>query len=359
MLMLLRFKEYLSKNYLGFYQKLYRTDNRIKVLPIDFNKPWWSIYGLQKWWWAASGLLWSTALVWDTIGPIAIALSIQNSSYEFLGLSILGYLIRYTLSYSSLILAIYTEHNVRISVQYQATKFFLTVDPILHSTRSSGQAISKVARGSESTTQFTTIFIFSVLPVIVSSIVSIIIIFSISIVIGLTAIVLNVLFVTVSVLSYYYNNKTLNPIIIEQEDEQKSQQVQTLQQIQIIRSSFATIEQKNTIFKLAKSVGQVQAIKTFSVVSIATVMLFILSLGMGVIAFLLLFQVKSGNLQPVLAVAIVVGYLDSLNKIIGLTNQVEKIVTSISNIKDLFSFINGFGKQSYPVLEEDVGKNFS
>jgi len=243
-------------------------------------------------------------------------------------------------------------------VQYQATKFFLTVDPIWHSTRSSGQVISKVNRGSEATTTISTILIFSVLPVVVSTIVSVAAILSINVTTGLIATGLNVLFASVSILSYYYNNKTLNPIVIEQEDEQKSLQVQTLQQIQIIRSSFATIEQKNAIFKSAKSVGEAQGVKTFSVVSIGTIMLLTLSLGVGIITFLLLFQVKSGNLQPVLAVAIVVTYLDSLNKIMGLSNQAEKILTSISNIKDLFIFIRGFGKQTYAVLETDDSYSF-
>lgn len=53
------------------------------------------------------------------------------------------------------------------SISYNANRYFLTVDPVNHSTRSSGKIIAKVVRGSESVEDFLDFIIYDILSALV------------------------------------------------------------------------------------------------------------------------------------------------------------------------------------------------
>ena len=343
----------MTNRYFDFIRKVYNIDGQIKLLPVDFNMRWYNLYFLQKWHTIIGLSMWSLALVWDSLGPICIAISIQRQSFELLGLTILAYLVRFTVSYVALILMVIVEKNVNLSVQFQATKFFLTVDPIHHTTRSSGQVISKISRGADSFVTLNSMMIFSIPAVIISTLVSFIVAFNIDRLTGVVVLVMNILFGWIAVVMVSKNNKNINPVVIAKEDTQKALQVESLQQIQLIRSAFATTEQEAKTKKQGIETGIATAVKNIGMVSVFTPLFYLLVLGTGVISFLLLNQVKIGGLEAIIAISIVVTYNDSLTKIMNFSNQAERIVTSISNIEDLFTFIRGFGKQTYPVLESD------
>lgn len=342
-----------TQKYFLWLRKFFKVDSRTTKLKVDFNKPWYQIYLQQKWRVISAMLMWCVALAWDSIGTLAIAYSIQQQSTSLLGLTLLGYFTRFTLSCLALSIIIYVENSTNLSIQYAATKFFLTVDPIYHSTRSSGQIISKISRGAESFNIFGFILIFHCISVLVSTIMSTIILSFSSIFVALTGFLINLFFGFIAVQGVIRNNQALNPLKIKKEDEQKSIQVEILQQIALIRSAFGTSEQEQKLSKTSLDAGIYTAAKDFGTVSIFTVILYLLIIGVAVVSFLLLRQVQAGDLNPIIAVGMTTIYIDSLNKIMSFSNQAEKLITSISNIQDLFDFIRSFGKQTYPVLESD------
>jgi ABC-type multidrug transport system fused ATPase/permease subunit len=349
----LQINENVSKKYFHFLRSFYKLDTRIKSIPVDFAKPWFQVYLDQKWRVLIALFMWCSALAWDTIGTLVIAYSIQQKSTWLFSLALLGYFIRFTLSYIALTLAIYVEKNTNLSIQYFATKYFLTVDPVFHSTRSSGQVISKVARGAEAYNTFGVIVIFSVSAVVMSTIISTTILFISSPVVGFVGLSINLIFGAIAVLAILNSNRALNPRKIEKEDEQKALQVESLQQISLIRSSFGTIEQAQKVSKNALITGIYTGTKDLGTTSIFTAVLYLLIGGVAIIGFLLLNQVQLNKLDPIIAVGMITIYIDSLNKIMNLSNQAEKLITSMSNAQDLFTFIRGFGRQTYPVLEGD------
>jgi hypothetical protein len=127
--------------------KLLGLKNEILIVEVDFHKPWWAVYSNYKSKLLVVFLLRGVYEVTTNLLPLFLAYAITSGSYNnyllvlalMAGLVIEGILME--LNYTKL------EASIIGSVQNAANKFFLTVDPNYHTTRSSGQIISKVTRG--------------------------------------------------------------------------------------------------------------------------------------------------------------------------------------------------------------------
>jgi hypothetical protein len=63
--------------------------------------------------------------------------------------------------------------------------------------------------------------------------------------------------------------------------------------------------------------------------------------------------VDSGEVSLVIGSSLILTYLRGSNSIIRAGRTTQRLYDSWSKIQDLYTFIRGFGKQSYPVLEKD------
>ena len=68
-------------------------------------------------------------------------------------------------------------------------------------------------------------------------------------------------------------------------------------------------------------------------------------------------QLQAGNINTTIAIGILLTYANGTQPILYIGYQMKKLNRSIAAITDLFTFIRGFGKQTYPVLESDNDKN--
>ena len=234
------------------------------------------------------------------------------------------------------------------------TSFFLTTDPIHHSTKSSGKILAKVNRGSDSYENVLDILTFDMLSVAINALTVIVSLFAFGWQFGLATLIFVGLTATFNVVTQIIRTQTFEPKVIEKDDKVKAVSVETLQQTPFIRSIFATPEQdqkiRKVIFELMTQAAN--AWKSGMYVEVLTRIFYLLSIL--VLAFLVLESVQTGSLTPAIAISLILTYINSTKNVVHLGNQVKRLTKSLNNIQDLFDFIRNFGGQTFPVLEGEV-----
>ena len=241
----------------------------------------------------------------------------------------------------------------KYSTNYFANKFFLTVDPVNHATKSSGTLISKIDRGSNGYDSILDIISWNAVPAIVGTTVAIITLGIFNIYLGLITLVSSILVFLINVFVSQFTSDITQNAIIKVEDNLKSTSVEMLQQNALVRSTFATPE---IILKLKKD-NQKTMSKTaaswityifYFGLSVSTISLTILILGTYIINL-----ISKGEMETVVGISLILTFFGNIKTVSWFGQRVRTLTESIINIKDLFKFINEFGKQSYPVLEEE------
>jgi hypothetical protein len=148
---------------------------------------------------------------------------------------------------------------------------------------------------------------------------------------------------------------TLVPITqfewIKRDDEFKATNVETLAQVSHIRSSFASDLQDQRIQNRVKRLMSVQATSWSSSVMTQTIIRILYITGLGVVGTQILSQVQNGQLDTVIAISLIIAFASGQNNIVRIGRMVEKFGERVSRIQDLYEFIRGFGKQTFPVLQ--------
>jgi hypothetical protein len=128
----------LQATYYKFLHKLYSFDDKIKFFPIDLKKPWYNIFLLKRYTFVLVFFSEVFQSVFDALFPLIIGYSLSIGDFKILLIAIGVYLLteiinRFALYYYNLALA-----QLHGSLMKVAQDFFLTVDPISHSTKSTG-----------------------------------------------------------------------------------------------------------------------------------------------------------------------------------------------------------------------------
>ena len=339
-----------------FYNFVNRRENfekRMKLLPVDFEKSWWDILSRQKKFAfriILSQLIWST---FDSLFPIMLGFAILKLD---LGLFLLIMLARLALTwlYNSMLSqnAVFQIQTMN-SVEYNANLFFLKVDPLFHTTKSSGQIVSKINRGSSAYEDFLDIVTFDLIGIITSMITITIAMFAFSFQLGLVSFIFLLSIASFNITAQVYRTQVFQPRKILSDDKFKAISVETLIQAPFIRAIFASNEQT---VKLKTSISDTMikegnAWQAGSYVGFITRAMYVISVvSMGSVV---LIQAKNGLFEPTLALSIILAYTNGTQNILYTGEKVKRLTTALSNIHDLFDFIRGFGKQTFPVLAED------
>ena len=72
-----------------------------------------------------------------------------------------------------------------------------------------------------------------------------------------------------------------------------------------------------------------------------------------IIGILVINQTISGEISNTIALSIILTYSSGTQGVLYIGDKVKRLTTALSNVNDLFDFIRGFGKQTFPVLEDD------
>ena len=156
----------------------------------------------------------------------------------------------------------------------------------------------------------------------------------------------------ISILWTSFNNKVFKPICIQAEDNVSEIAVESIVQTAYIRSTFATVEQLVQINSKVIDYASKEATR-WEASGFGYLFLRALTFGsVIIIAMMIMTEVQTKNLTVATGLALITTYFISVSNIRNVGEQVKRLTASHSRITDLFTFMQGFGKQTFPVLEE-------
>ena len=332
----------------SFFNKLSNYEKSAKLIAIDFDRSWWQVLWKQK---LFTALHLFNVLLLSIVGalsPVLIAQSFGSRDFTYF-LWIVSILIAVKL----LNLVLFWVHPLLQIQSYQSleassVKFFLTVDPVFQATKSGGQIISKINRASSSCDTALNIAGFGLIEFFGASI-GILIAFAqldwlLALIVG------GCLLFLISLNSFMFiaRSKFSKQIRILDIDTAKAGNIETLNQAQFIRAVFATNEQtdKITTLNLKSIITTAVTYRIGGYIVSLTQFCFFMSL---ILIGWLLFQL---NPDPVISVSVLISYFMMTYKIEFFGHEFGRFLAALDDIDDLFQFIRGFGKQSFPVLDE-------
>jgi ABC-type multidrug transport system fused ATPase/permease subunit len=329
-----------------------------RILPIDFQKPWWDIIWQQKLAIIFSVSFFTFQSILITLNPVIFGWVLTTGRYDWA----VGIIIGWILLAFTQILVTYVFDLVTIrttsSIEYASHKYFLTVDPIYHSTRSSGQILNKITKAAASYDPLFEIFTFSILNALFSLI-------TVATAVGFVDLRLGIITgicLTVMVIFSSWTEVARNDVFekrqIKVDDQLKSTLVENLAQNSMIRSSFATDLQlqKTQNASLGYAMSSIASWNASSLNNILRRIIFWIFTTYFI--WELFGLINSGRLSSVIAAALMVTYFSAYLSISHIGGQIKNFLQSKTRITDLWKFINDFGVQSFPVLEYSNQGNF-
>jgi ABC-type transport system involved in Fe-S cluster assembly fused permease/ATPase subunit len=242
------------------------------------------------------------------------------------------------------------------SVFYSANKLLLETDPIYHTTKSSGIIISKVNKGSAAYENILDVVTFEIYPLFVGIFGTLFVLFNYNGKIGLVTSGMVIMFATISIFWTSFNNKVFKPVCIEAEDRMSEITVESMQQTSYIRSTFATTEQLNEIDSNINDYASKEATRWEAGGFGYIVLRILFFISVLIISIMVLGEIQAKSLSTTTGLALVTTYYISLSNIRNIGEQIKRLVESHSRITDLFDFMQNFGEQTFPVLEENTIK---
>lgn len=346
----------LRQKYYPILEKFFGIHKNPEILDIDFQKPWWNIIWRQKSKYLITLFFETFLYVFLTLIPLIIVRIIDSKQLNYLFLFAALWLL------VNILPGFYIRLYVRMcqtcvqSVYYNSVKFFLTVDPVFHSTRSSGQIIAKVNRGSDTYAEFLDIFTFDIVAKFISLATALVAVYNLDWVLGLIAIACVSTLVIISGIGRYFANIITTRERILRDDRRKEVVVESLSANNYIRSSFATPEQAQKAFKVGRKMYGADATESMTNITSDIVARCLYILSFSIISFVIFNKINFDGLSPTIAIAVLLTYYAGSRDVWNIGRTIQKLTDKMTQIQDLYVFIRGFGKQTFPVLENDVIK---
>lgn len=337
----------------NFTIKLFRVSDGLKIYPIDFSKPWWHIFKHQKLVFAVVILSEIIQSIYETLLPFIFGKAISDKNPQIIVWNLIFFLIlelfnRVVVRYFSVF-----YNCIGVSIKYQSYKYFLTVDPIFHSTKSSGQIISKIENTTTTIGSFLNSMVGSFVPIIIGFATVAITMFSVDLKLGLVALGFYILILIINVCLSYLTTDAFNQPTIKLRDKLQAIMTENIFQNWFIRSTFATSEQ---VKKNKENILKAHSVFSTSWISYGlttTLSRYLYAISTAILGFMIIQKIQAKELDTILATALIITYLGGSRAIIQLGDIVQQIAENNNKLNDLYKFIAGFGKQTYPVLEEE------
>jgi ABC-type multidrug transport system fused ATPase/permease subunit len=350
----------LQTKYYYFLIKLFKFETKIKIYPVDFTKPWYLFFWHEKVKFGLVFLIEILQAIYEAILPIAIGFAITESKFDFIILAILIYILLEILNRIALYLWHLATGNTQASILIAIQSFFLTTDPIHHATKSTGKIVSKIqAAGGRDFMVMMATFMFEILPIMVTYFTTTILLFKFDFKVGIVAFVFLIIITLVSSFLRYFHTKSLNEPWIKARDKYTANQVENLTQNALIRSIFATPEQINESTKTINKTITVRNIRNQGNSINVFIMRILYMISVLVITFMTFELLKTSQITAILATTLLLTYINGSRQILKIGDLVAQVTESQGNIEDMYKFINNFGKQTFPVLENTKNKFIS
>ena len=335
--------------------------NSLKLIPIDFSKPWWKVIT------AHSRLLvavLSCIVVihsfWVLL-PMSITSVFQSGGWH-------AYLILFIVWLCVEVVNVFVmprlNHKFQLqvihSIQYNAHQFLLTVDPRYHVQRSSGTVLAKIDRASRGFEEILDQITFEFLPLFTSIVTMFVVLSQYSL--ALASVIGCVLCMMILAGYFFarYARGVWEKAFIDSDDAFRATAVENLAQVHLVRSIFASdyMSEKLTRKVMENAQSERKLWFVYSMTSRILGLVYGFSV-FGMIAYFLS-KIQLQQIAIPYAVGIVLAYIQSTKPLIKITSPFRKYMRGYSAIRDLFDFMPTFGSCDIPVLGESniiIAKN--
>lgn len=343
----------LFQKYYEFWMKFINLETKTKILPVNFAISWLKIITSQKKLLIIVIILETIGQIFYTVMPILIGFIIEQKQYSFFYMLSLGWIFILLSHFFSAYFSAILQVQCISSIQYSAFEFFLKVDPIYHAQRETGKLFAKIERASRSYEDYLDSLQWDLVPTFVGIVTVILSFLAISSNLAILALICLIIIALLNTGLNLLHTLSFAEKLIQADDEVKTITMESLTQVQLIRSYFASNEIANQTKNLTKKSMFKEGTSwiAFSGISLITNTAYFLSIFF--LGLYIIYLIKIDYLSITLATTLILAYIRGTYEIVKIGKRIRKITQAITRIKDLFNYIRSFGKQTYPVLQID------
>ena len=344
-----RFHDLPEKYYL-FWLKFVNLKKRVSILPIDFQKSWLTIILSQKKYLAVSLICECIINAFYTLYPLVLGTIVESQQFYHFTYFVLAWFGVICLEFISNYFSGRVEIQSINSVQYNAFKFFLTVDPLFHTMKSSGKLFAKIERGARSYEDFLDIVLWDILPIIVSVTTVVVTFLLTDLRLGGMAILLLIIIAGINIFLNLFTSATFEQRLIDADDFVKVVSVEGLTQVPLIRSSFASDEMLDRAYKANNEMMYKEGTAWVAFSASVTISKIAYLMSIATLGGIILSLISKGMLSTLVGTTLLFTYTNGTYEIIQIGRRLRKLMKATTRIKDLYAFARVFGKQTFPVL---------
>lgn len=333
--------------------KKFFMKNSLKLIPINFSKPWWKVITVHL------GLLLAvlSCIVvihsfWVLL-PMLITTVFQSAGWHGYVMLLTSWLI---VEFLNTFVMPRMNHRFQLqvihSIQYNAHQFLLKVDPRYHTQRSSGMVLAKIDRASRGFEEILDQITFEFLPLFSAIITMFVILgnYSFSLAIIMAGVVM------LLILGGYYFARYARSVwekaFIDSDDDFHATAVENLAQVHLVRSIFASDYMSEKLTRKVLKNAQSERKLWFVYSMTSRILGFIYGCSVfGMIAYFLS-KIELQQIEISYAIGIVLAYIQSTKPLIKITSPFRKYMRGYAAIQDLFDFLPTFGACNIPILGE-------
>lgn len=343
---------------MGLFRKMAaKPAQKVRLIQIDFQKPWWHIFWAQRWIIVTILISLTIFEILNTLFPYFIGQAISFQSINYLLAVISLYLVQ---EVSSWIIArpmlTILQAQIVDSFRYSAYRTFLSIDPIYHTHHSSGISAGKIRRTAEAYLRLTKRVLDDLIPIVIVNVTTIISFFLFDTTIGFIATGIIVAIAAFLITLIVHLTRTIEQQTNLDDDLANHVGTESLTRIGFIRASFASDQMLDKIADSHLKVMRSSSTFYMTYRLLRGISVFIYLLAIGIIAAVM---IREESLDPIIKLALMVMILRSSEPLIKLDKYVAEALSAYRKIADFYAYIRSYGTQSYPTFANQVSSEIS
>ncbi|MCL5436567.1 MAG: ABC transporter ATP-binding protein/permease, partial [Candidatus Dependentiae bacterium] len=346
---------------MGIFQRwAARPAKSVKVIAIDFRKPWWTLFTAQQA--KIAGILAATLVyeVMDTLFPLLIGWVLNSGRYSYLVFAVLPYLIEEVASWILIrpLMAQFISQTME-SFRCSAYTWLLGIDPRFHTRRSVGVSTGKIRRTAEAYFKLVRKLLDDLVPLAITLTTAIISLISYNLLFGIVS---GTAFISIGLLFCYLivsATRTIERQVNRDDDHANHLGSEALTRFSFIRASFASDQMREHLRE-----GYLRVMRSATTFYMTHRLMrgffsftYLSSIG-GITAFLI-YLVSTGAMTSVIAFSLLIVVLRSTAPLLKLDKYVTDIVSAHRKITDFYEYVRRFGNQSYPVFADELREDLT
>jgi hypothetical protein len=330
-----------------------KIKEKFRFWQVDFSKPWWFNFFNRKF---SFGFIFVSEIlqsVFIALTPFIIGYAIsQKNTSIFLAYGF-GYILLEIVNRIAVNRFEIAKSETQGSIINSSYEFFLTVDPIYHSTKSSGAIQSKIQAAGREFTLMVGLLVYDLTGTVTSYLSVVVALSAFSAYLGVLSVGFFIIITAVSLFVNGFAAKIFSKAMIQNRDKWAAIANESLHQNGLIRSTFATIEQYQKLNDKSSKALESRTLSIWVHGLFTTITRLIYVLSIIIIGLLILNMINIGKVDSIIGVAMLLAYINGSKDILRFGRHVTAFIEGVENMNDLWKYINNFGKQTFPVLKTD------